>query len=82
VFMGSAVPEHMGRSGTVAADVPARTMFGPDWNNGSFRDLLESAPDAMVIVDGSWEIVLVNRRLRSCSDIAARSCSAGVSRCW
>jgi diguanylate cyclase (GGDEF)-like protein/PAS domain S-box-containing protein len=35
-------------------------VTGPEWTNGSFRDLLESAPDAMVIVDARWQIVLVN----------------------
>ena len=35
-------------------------MSGPDWNDGSFRDLLESAPDAMVIIDSGWDIALVN----------------------
>jgi diguanylate cyclase (GGDEF)-like protein/PAS domain S-box-containing protein len=35
-------------------------ITGPEWANGSFRDLLESAPDAMVIVDSDWGIVLVN----------------------
>ena len=46
-----------------------------------FRALLESAPDAIVIVGRTAASRSSMRRPRSCSDTRAPSCSATRSRC-
>jgi PAS domain-containing protein len=66
------IPPLTGATGDISVAVEKQLA---DWER-QYRGLLEAAPDAMVVVDQSGDIVLLNRQAERQFGYTAMNCSA------